>query len=633
MAFNDNRFFILLLAFILRGSTLLTAQSFPVLVLTEKPKDSLHLWDYMSVYKDTTEQMTLQTVQNQIFTSLDKHPRSYFSVWLKDYLWYHYAVQNPTRDTIVLAFNFMGYENITLHQFVNQKELSPLHFGIDFKEHPQPQKIHYRSNASVLLTFPPYSHNTFYIKCKGSPDDKIEPTLFAPAAEASFFMPQLIKSYAWQFSFLAILTFVFITSLINYFQHKHAAFLYYCGYITVQWLFYYRELANYDQFIRFAPDWFMTSYASRIPLAWGWLIFYTLFIDSFLELRSMMPKAHRFICFLTYLYLFSIISAEILWLIDHKMGYAFILILRKTNVIMGLSFNVVMFFQFKKYPIVRYIIAGTISYLIGSVCVQLTETTNHFWDNGLIFNQLGILVELVFFSAGLAYKSQADATEKERYLRENKELTLEKNLSLANMRNEVAQDIHDEVGAGLTKISLSAAYLERLPTLSEQDVKEKAKKLGEEAQHLRTKLKEIVFAINPEYDDFADMQAYFRAYTVDFWADTPVLLHFDFEKSPQSPPSVSPNVKRHLLHIFIETQNNAAKYAQATQMDLTLKLTNDNCYTMIIKDNGRGFDPLSKKGYSKGISGILQRAEHTGATCAIESTLGKGTTVRIEGCL
>ncbi|MBL7814568.1 MAG: hypothetical protein JNL70_06150 [Saprospiraceae bacterium] len=239
----------------------------------------------------------------------------------------------------------------------------------------------------------------------------------------------------------------------------------------------------------------------------------------------------------------------------------------------------------------------------------------------------------MFFSTGLAYKSRLDAIEKEKLKQDNVQLALEKELDLARIRNEVSQDIHDEIGAGLTKISLTAAYMERLPELNLIDIREKANRLMQEAQQLRYKLKEIVFAINPEYDGFDEMQAYFRDYASDFWTDTHVSLQFNFPKSSLDTPSVSPKVKRNLLHIFVEAQNNAAKYSQATQIDLTLTQLDKYQYLLEIKDNGIGFVPYSHNIHSKGLSGIKQRAKSIQAQLTIDSEHQHGTTIRVQGFL
>jgi signal transduction histidine kinase len=118
-----------------------------------------------------------------------------------------------------------------------------------------------------------------------------------------------------------------------------------------------------------------------------------------------------------------------------------------------------------------------------------------------------------------------------------------------------------------------------------------------------------------------------------FWQNTPITPVFDFEKNQEN-PTIRPDVKRELLLIFKEAQNNAAKYANASIIHLTLKIVEKEYYLMEIKDNGKGFDPLSideKNGHTKGVSGMKKRAENIHAHFEIDSKPNEGTIVRLKG--
>ncbi len=212
---------------------------------------------------------------------------------------------------------------------------------------------------------------------------------------------------------------------------------------------------------------------------------------------------------------------------------------------------------------------------------------------------------------------------------------LEQEREQERLRTRIAQDIHDEVGSSFTKISLAAQLATRLPNLSDADIKMRFDKLSEDARYGAEHLRDIVFAINPDYDNFSEMQAYFMEFAHNFWQNTTINLVFAFEKNSHN-PIVRPDVKRQLLLIFKEAQNNAAKYAHAKTVHLTLKIVRNDRYLMAIKDNGNGFDPLSintENGHSKGISGMKKRAESIEAQLVIQSKLKEGTMIRVEGKL
>ena len=170
----------------------------------------------------------------------------------------------------------------------------------------------------------------------------------------------------------------------------------------------------------------------------------------------------------------------------------------------------------------------------------------------------------------------------------------------------------------------------RLPNLTMSEAKEKINRLESDTRQLAVHLREIVFAINPEYDDFDEMQAYFRDTAKHFWAETDMNLVFDFPKS-ETKFTVAPDKKRHLLLIFTEIQNNIAKHAKATQVHLIFKMTSQIHFNLSVQDNGIGFTPLSKNGISKGLSGMKSRAESIQATFFIESSERNGTMISING--
>ena len=206
----------------------------------------------------------------------------------------------------------------------------------------------------------------------------------------------------------------------------------------------------------------------------------------------------------------------------------------------------------------------------------------------------------------------------------------EKAVEAERLRTRIAQDIHDEVGSSLTKISLAAQVAARLPDLSEAELKNRMEKLGADARHAAGQLREIIFAINPDYDRFGEMQAYFRETAREFWAGTNVEPHFDFETSADN-PLVPPDVKRQLLLIFKEAQNNIAKHARAQNVWLTLRMEDAARYRLEVRDDGQGFDVSGKNNRTHGLSGMQKRAAAIGAEIQVQTTPGNGTTVSVSG--
>lgn len=206
----------------------------------------------------------------------------------------------------------------------------------------------------------------------------------------------------------------------------------------------------------------------------------------------------------------------------------------------------------------------------------------------------------------------------------------EKAVEAERIRSRIAQDIHDEAGAGLTKISLAAQMAAQLPDLSTSEMKARLAKLATDARITAGSLREIVFAVNPDFDRFSELQAYFREQAREFWEDTETTVHFDFEKSPHD-PIVPPGMKRELLLIFKEAQNNAAKHAAASNIWLTVKLLNAHTFLVEVRDDGCGMPTDKMSARTQGQRGMSQRAERIGAELRVESAPGAGVRVRMTG--
>ncbi|RLL46666.1 histidine kinase [Oceanobacillus piezotolerans] len=84
-----------------------------------------------------------------------------------------------------------------------------------------------------------------------------------------------------------------------------------------------------------------------------------------------------------------------------------------------------------------------------------------------------------------------------------------------------------------------------------------------------------------------------------------------------------------LFRLMQESLQNAIKHAQATMIKVKLEI-GSNRITMLIIDNGKGFDTQIKKDKSFGLLGMKERVEMLDGSLNINSTIGKGTIVSIQ---
>lgn len=613
-----------------QSQVLAEADSVPILHLSDKMPDSIHIHTFVGMYLDKTKALSLQVIQNQSFKPFNPRPIEPGEHWQHYHFWYHFTVENQRMDTLKMSFNFGRFDSMVIYTLRQGKVADSVTVGRLVRQHPQKGKTFYPSNRTALLTFPAGERTDIYVRCTASSAPLSKSAfLFRPESEASYFIRTLLPIYVWHFVFMGILCFVMLQALGHYIQQRHKAFLFYAGYIFEKLLFFWLSFESYDQFSHTIPT-FLLDYTYYVPLAVGWVLLYIPFLVSFFDTKQKMPKVHRYlkhsfwigVCFLLFEQILVRYDKDLAWQVTYWVKFFF--------TIAGAALIVSLLKKRHENPLVKYILIGTGFYTAGSIGVRLSVETSEFWDDTLLYSQLGILGELVFFSMGLSRKSYLDAVGKKQYAIENQRLIFDKERETTRLRTQIAQDIHDEVGAGLTKIALASELATRLPNITEEGFRHRLTKLSTDTRSLAIQMREIVFAINPDYDRFGEMQAYFRETARDFWADTDKTIHFDFEK-PKDNPIVSPNVKRQLLLIFKEAQNNAAKHAQATAIHLTFKMVEQNHFLLQIQDNGLGFTPLSIHALSNGLAGIKRRADSIAAQLCIESSPESGTRIRIEG--
>lgn len=636
-----------------------TSNVLPVLQLPQQTKDSIQLHPYMQVCVDSASRMSLQEAQKQHFIPLSKLPVAKIASTRFNY-WYFFIVENPLPDTVKLSLSFMEIYSLTVFTVQEQRLLDSVTVGKLIRPHPQPEKTFYPSNRTLLLYFPPKKQVTVWLKAKKSwCQIQEQPILYNPSVEASFHYKTLLGVYTWNFIFLGVLLFMMIHALTHYFLQKQTAFLYYFFYILSHFAFYWWVFDYQDQFLNILPVSILND-DYRVIIGTCWSFFYILFLDSFFDAKRKMPQLHWWLNIAMLSFWGLIVIDFLIFKIDKMLVDSVIGKAKYFLNILSLILVLYIMWVFRKSPLANYILIGTFLFVLGSLYIRIVPETSLYWEDDLIGQQIGILLELIFFSIGLAYKSRLDTIEKERLSIKNQQLshenalntlekerlTLEIALKETQIRTEVALDIHDKVGAELSKMSLTAQNDSNLPDAQVPFLKDRIRYYGNEARLLSNKMREIIFAIDPEYNNFEDMQAYFREQAREFWANLNVEVVYDFdsdtveERNPDSfgkggdAVTVSTNLKRHLLPIFTEAQNNAAKYAQTKKIYLTFKLINPNQYVLEIKDEGIGFD-IHKINHvhskTKGVSGIKHRAEMIHAVCSIDSVAGRGTVIRVVG--
>lgn len=224
----------------------------------------------------------------------------------------------------------------------------------------------------------------------------------------------------------------------------------------------------------------------------------------------------------------------------------------------------------------------------------------------------GLVIGLVLIGARQRYRRKLERLEQQR--------TLERE------RTRIAQDLHDDLGAGLVEINFGSE-LAQDTTLNSEEVREHAREIGIRAREMVTALDEIVWAVNPKHDDVASLATYFCQFAQHFLNPTAVRCHLEVEKNlPEKPLN---SEQRHSLFLaFKEALSNAVQHSGAADLWLAIS-TRAGQLRISVRDNGRGVDLAAarERTSADGLGNMRERLQRLGGQCEIISRADEGTTV------
>jgi signal transduction histidine kinase/ligand-binding sensor domain-containing protein len=240
-----------------------------------------------------------------------------------------------------------------------------------------------------------------------------------------------------------------------------------------------------------------------------------------------------------------------------------------------------------------------------------------FWQTTW-FALLAIIVTLGIVAAIVRYIS----TQKlHRELQRHKQQQ-----ALERERARIARDLHDQLGANLTQVSLLGEMAEADKNAPEE-IESHAQQICDTARETTRSLDEIVWAINPANDTLEGIANYCIKYAQEFFALANIRCRVEaLAQLPDVP--IAPDVRHNVFLAFKESVNNVIKHAQATETHIHLRLNARN-FSMEIADNGKGFSASDEKQNRNGLRNMRKRMADIGGNFEIGPAPEKGTLVRL----
>lgn len=244
------------------------------------------------------------------------------------------------------------------------------------------------------------------------------------------------------------------------------------------------------------------------------------------------------------------------------------------------------------------------------------------------FWQTGWFVTLCTLAAVGAVAWLARAVTRRRMQRQIE--AMERRHELERERARIAQDIHDDVGASLSRIAMLSQ-----PARADLAEPERAAamlaRIYATAREVTRSLDEIVWAVDPRHDTLDSLVDYMGKFAQNFLAPAHLRCRLDLPVQVPAWP-LSAEVRHNLFLAFKEALNNAARHAAATEVRISFRVGPDS-FVIGVTDNGRGLpegnSPAEpdRVASGHGLANMQARLARVGGRCEITSSPEQGTSV------
>ena len=208
---------------------------------------------------------------------------------------------------------------------------------------------------------------------------------------------------------------------------------------------------------------------------------------------------------------------------------------------------------------------------------------------------------------------------------------LEQERALEQERHRIAQDLHDEMGAKLCRISFLSEHAQRNEQ-AQGEVRSQINTIADASRELLDTLDEIVWAVNPRNDTLEHLASYINQYAQNYFHNTGIECELDMPDQFELHP-VSAAARHHLFLAVHEAFTNILKHSGATKARVVM-LCHGADFEIQVEDNGRGFDVVAQEKLGQkvgssadGLRNMQHRLESIGGICRWESIPGQSTKV------
>ena len=596
-----------------------------VLPITDAQKAN-PLAPYVYFLKDATHTLTAEQVARyplDSFQTLNQKEIVGFG-YFTEKIWLRFEVKNQTINPLFLICSFRGYKRM---EVVVRDETGQI-----LKWQAGEERPFFSQPVHIIPPVIPLGSRPKIIYIAITTGDAFGDYLHIGNVEQAFFYQKMNNT--WQSIALGAFLLVFLYALLFFFQLRDPLIGWYA-------LLMFSIVFFYVDFYRLGNRYFeLVPWRKYIAPAFIYQICWSLFHVKFLNLRHYSKTLYWIIIGLNGLYVidffiskistyltgrpFSLLYILLVWLKIDWGGYILIVLFM---LLIGLVY--VSIKNFKQVWV--YGVAFSISLI--AMIISMFALYSISWLPFIPYNNLfvpGTLIEIIILGYILAQR--ANQHRKEQFQTQQQLIVqLQENLcqqnKLLQIRDEIARDLHDEVGATLTSIATSAKVIQKKVGTKNPEansILDQIKTDSEEAIHT---IRDTVWALNPDND--APEKLFEKMRSVGFKLLTTQDIAFVFENEVPAAqlPVFTMEQRRNLYLVYKEAIHNIAKHSHATNAQVRI-FQQTNALHIRISDDGKGFN-CHQNGEGNGLKNFQKRAEEGGFEVNVSSREGIGTIIEM----
>ena len=434
-----------------------------------------------------------------------------------------------------------------------------------------------------------------------------------------------------------LISFILLITISQYIIFKENTYLFYAIYLLTNLYYFIGTFVFLNiNTLKLPKTLFMGANILSLPCLIATYFFYLHFCISFLNIKQMHPSLNKKLATISKLFIAIFIICFLGLPTSYEEFFKFFGLIILITIVLVSLVGIILIIVYSKSKIKNIFIVGTsllfcghtAGFLIGSKILN-PLSINFPFNNFITYTELGTVLEILVFSCSFAYRTKLiqeqqkkDAEDLIQQLKENEK----KEARLKLIRDDIARDLHDEIGSSLTGINILSIISSKTLHNNTTQTEQMLFKISEQAQLAQQNMSDIVWSIKSDNDKIEDMVIRMREYIATTLEPLQIKTVFNIE--PLFTKAMIPlELRKDIILIFKEIINNICKHANCTIVNISFYKENTTLILQII-DNGIGFDAINtNKG--NGLNNLQQRAANINGKLQIIAAKNQGCKITL----